>query len=223
MDGKSTLQFGGATEPFLQALAGAYRQMPMLAPTIIISDMNTAPTLADGGGHATPPDHAVRDTVKMLGLVDLTADLEAQPSDFPNQTEAAPSCINVCYGHPTTIFRAEARYGPLPLGPTGHRPLHIRLTIPNFPPSPPEDADEGLPAPLKIPPLHDTQAWSHYHRAIDRARRNQPDPTDPSNPICPRQWQHVHFTFSFDGFWVPPDRPWHIPLVYYDANLSHAS
>ena len=27
-------------------------------------------------------------------------------------------------------------------------------------------------------PLHDKQAWSQYHRAIDRARRDQLDPTD---------------------------------------------
>ena len=46
--------FGDATEPFLQALAEAYRQMAMLAPTIIIGDMNAAPTTADRGGQATP-------------------------------------------------------------------------------------------------------------------------------------------------------------------------
>ena len=114
----------------------------------------------------------------MLGLVDLTANLEGQPSHFPHQTDAAPSRIEVCYGNPTTIIRAEARYGPLPLGPTGHSPLHIRPTIPNLPPCPPEDADQGLPPPLKMPPLHDKQAWSQYHRAIDSAGRIQPDPTD---------------------------------------------
>ena len=170
--------FGYATEPFLQALAEAYRQMAMLAPTVIIGDMNAAPTPADQGGQATPQDQAVHDTIEMLGLVDLTANLEGQPSHFPHQTDAAPSRIHVCYGDPATIIRAEARYGPLPLGPTGHSPLHIRLTIPNLPPSPPEDADKGLPPPLKMPPLHDKHAWSQYCRAIDRARRIQPDPTD---------------------------------------------
>ena len=152
--------------------------MAMLAPTIIIRDMNAAPSPADRGGQATPQDHAVRDTIEMLGLVDLTANLKGQPSHFPHQTDAAPSRIDVCYGDPTTIIRAEARYGPLPLGPTGHSPLHIRLTITNLPPSPPEDADQGLPPPLKMPPLHDKHAWSQYHRAIDRARRIQPDPID---------------------------------------------
>ena len=35
--------FGDATEPFLQALAEAYRQMAMRVLTIIIGDMNAAP------------------------------------------------------------------------------------------------------------------------------------------------------------------------------------
>ena len=55
---------------FLQALAKAYRKMAMLAPTIIIGDMNAAPIPADRGGHATTQDHAVCNTSNMLGLVD---------------------------------------------------------------------------------------------------------------------------------------------------------
>ena len=79
---------------------------------------------------------------------------------------------------PTTIIQAEAPYGPPALGPMGHRPMHIRLTISILPPSPPDDADQGLPPPLKMPPPHDKQAWSQYHRAIDLACRSQADPTD---------------------------------------------
>ena len=139
--------FGDATEPLLQALAEEYRQRGMLGPTIIIGDMNAAPTPADRGEQATPQDHAVRNTIKMLGLVDLTANLEGQPSHFPHQTEAAPSRINVCYGDPTTIIREEARYGSLRLGPTGHRPLHLRLTIPNVPASPQEKAAKAYHPP----------------------------------------------------------------------------
>ena len=164
--------FSDATESFPQALAEAHRQMAMLARTIIISDMNAAPTPADRGGQATSQDQAFGDTIEILGLVELTANLEGQPSHFPHQIDAAFSRSDVCYGDPTT------RYGPLPLGPTGHSPLHIRLTIPNLPPSPPEDADHGLPPPLRMPPLHDKQSWSQYHRAIDCALRIQPDPTD---------------------------------------------
>ena len=94
--------------PFSKVLAEAYRQLAMLASTIIIGDMNAAPTPADRGGQATPQDHAVRNTIEMLGLVDLTANLEGQPSHFPHQTDAAPSRIDVCYGDPTTIIRVEA-------------------------------------------------------------------------------------------------------------------
>ena len=111
-----------------------------------------------------------------LGVYEVVGTDGNSTSSTP--TCAAPSRIDVCYGDPTTIIRAEARYGPLPLGPTGHSPLHIRLTIPNLPPSPTEYVDQGLPPPLKMPPLHDKHAWSQYHRAIDRPRRIQRDPTD---------------------------------------------
>ena len=55
---------------------------------------------------------------------------------------------------------------------------------PTFPPAPQEDADQGLPPPLKMPPLHDKHAWSQYQSAIDRARRIQPDPTDLLTAMC---------------------------------------
>ena len=158
----TNVPFGDATESFPQALAEAYRQMAIIAPAIIIGDMNAAPNPADPGGQATPQDHAVRDTIEMQGLVDLTVNLEGELSHFCHQMEAAPSRVDVCYGDPTTIIQAEARYGLLLLGPTGHRPLQTRLTIPNLPPSPPEDPDKGLPPRLKMPPLNDKQPWSHY-------------------------------------------------------------
>ena len=46
--------FGEATEPFLQALAEAYRQMAMLAPTVIIGDMNVAPPRRTEGDRPHP-------------------------------------------------------------------------------------------------------------------------------------------------------------------------
>ena len=128
--------FGDATELFLQALGEAYHQMAMLAPTIIIGDMSAAPTQADRGRQATCQDHFVRDTIDMLRRVDLTADFEGQSSHFPHQTEAAPSCINVCYGDPTTIIRVEAPYGPLPLRPTGNSPCISASPSSTFPQAP---------------------------------------------------------------------------------------
>ena len=140
--------------------------------------INGAPTLAERRRQATPQDHVVHNIIDLLGRVDLTADLEGQPSHFPHETEAAPSRINVCYGDQTTIIRPAARYGPLLLGPTGHKPLNLHLTITNLVPSPPEDADQGLLPPLKMSLLLDKQAGSQYNRAKYRARRNQQDSTD---------------------------------------------
>ena len=151
--------------PVLRPITTSRETPRVPAPLVLPAPSPPAQTSTQGRTFkATPQDHAVRDTIGMLGLVDLTSNLEGQPSHFPHQTDAAPSCIDVCYGDPTTIIRAEARYGPLRLGPTGHSPLHIRLIIPNLPPSPPEDADQGLPPPLKMPPLHDKRAWSQYRR-----------------------------------------------------------
>ena len=118
---KTDVPFVEATEPFLQALAEAYRQMAMLAPTVIIGDMNAAPTPADRGGQATPQDQAVRDTIEMLGLVDLTANLKGQPSHFSHQTDAAPSRMDVCFWRP---HHHHPGRGPIWTPPAGtHRPL----------------------------------------------------------------------------------------------------
>ena len=132
----SAVLCGAGTEPFLQALGKAYHRLATLAPTLIIGDMTTTATPADRGRQATPQDHAVGITIDMLGLVDLTAGLAGQPSTFPHKTKVAPWRMVICYGDPTTIIRAGALYGPLPLGPTGHGPLHLRLTISNLTPSP---------------------------------------------------------------------------------------
>ena len=51
---KADVPLGDATEPFLQALADAYRHMAMLAPTIIIEDMNAAPTRGTEGDRPQP-------------------------------------------------------------------------------------------------------------------------------------------------------------------------
>ena len=47
------VSFGEATNPVLHACAGAYRQMAIVALTIIIGDMNAAPSQADRGDRAT--------------------------------------------------------------------------------------------------------------------------------------------------------------------------
>ena len=79
--------------------------------------------------------------------------------------------------HQRVVRRPHHRHpGRVPVRPAPAGAL--RLTILNFPPNPPGDAVGGLPPPLKMPSLQDKQAWSQYNRAIDRALRNQRDPTD---------------------------------------------
>ena len=147
-----------------------YRQMAMLACTVIIGDMNAAPNPADRGGQATPQDLAVRETIQTLGLADLTANLEGQPSHFPHQTDAAPSRIDVCYGDPTTIIRAEARYGPLPLGPTGHSPTNDPATVLQAT----QDSFLGQHTPTKDTLDPDTEAKiDRLPRVFNHAQRRQ--------------------------------------------------
>ena len=142
--------FGNATEPFLQALAEAYHQMAVLAPIIIIGDMNAAPDPADRGGQATPRDHAVRNTIEMLGLVDLTAYLEGQPSHFPHQTDAAPSRIDVCYGNSTTIRPSSGQrpdMDPSRWDPQAIAPCTSASPSPTFPPAPQRMRTKGYHPP----------------------------------------------------------------------------
>ena len=188
--------FGDGTELFLQARAEAYRQMAMLAPTIIIGDMNAAPSQADQGGQATPQDHAVRDTIEMLGLVEMTANLEAQPSHFPHRTEAAPYRIDVCYGDPTTIIQAQARYGPSRWDPRTIGPCVSASPFPTFPPAPQSMRPKAYHPPLKMPPLPDKQAWSQYQRAIDHPRRSQPGPTNPLTLVTAMRTAAVGCSFQ---------------------------
>ena len=124
--------FGEPTEPFLQALAEAYRQMAMLAPTVIIGDMNAAPTPADRGGQATPGDQAVRDTIEMLGLVDLTANFEGQPSHFPHQTDVSTYAMAT----PPRSSGQRPDMDPSRWDPQAIAPCTSASPSPTFPPAP---------------------------------------------------------------------------------------
>ena len=128
--------FGEATEPFLQALAEAYRQMAMLAPTVIIGDMNAAPTPADRGGQATPQDQAVRDTIEMLGLVDLTASLEGQPSHFPHQRMPPHPASTYAMATPPPSSERRPDMDPSRWDPQAIAPCTSASPSPTFPPAP---------------------------------------------------------------------------------------
>ena len=47
--------FGQETNDFLNTLSLAYRRLSLLAPTIIVGDLNAAPTDDDAPAHPQPP------------------------------------------------------------------------------------------------------------------------------------------------------------------------
>ena len=124
--------FGDATEPFLQALSEAYRQMAMLSPTIIIGNMNATPNPADRGGQATPQNHALRDTIEMLGLVDLTANHPTSP------TKQMPPPPASTYAMATLTPSSGRRpdTGPSRWDPQAIAPCISASPSPTFPPAP---------------------------------------------------------------------------------------
>ena len=176
--------FGEETKDFLDALSLAYRRLSLLAPTIIIGDLNAAPTNDHRTGPPTATDIAVRDAMHQLGLTNLTAGLAGTPSHYPQQAGTHSSRIDTCYGDPTTVRVHEATYGDLPPAGTGHGPLYIDLIIPNLPPPAATLPDDTLPPTLRFPAENDHGAWHRYNRAL-RAILCRPDA--PSLTIAMRQ------------------------------------
>ena len=69
------IPFGEETKDFLDDLSLTYRRLSLLAPTIIIGDLNAARTNDDRTGPPTATDMAARNAMHQLGLTDLTAGL----------------------------------------------------------------------------------------------------------------------------------------------------
>ena len=143
--------FGEETKEFLDTLSLAYRRLSLLAPTIIIGDLKTAPTNDDRTSPSTATDIAVQDAMHQLGLTHHTAGLTCTPSHYPHQAGTHPSRIDTCYGDPTTVRVHEATYGDLPPAGTAHLPLYINLIIPNLPPPAATLPDDTLPPALRFP------------------------------------------------------------------------
>ena len=80
----------------LDAPGLAYRRLPLLAPTIIIGNLNAAPIGNDRTCPSTATDVAVRDAMQQLGLIDLTAGLTGTPSHYSHQAGINPSRIDKC-------------------------------------------------------------------------------------------------------------------------------
>ena len=150
--------FREETKDFLDALSLAYRRLSLLAPTIVIGDLNAAPTDDDRSNAPTVTNIAVWDAMHQLCLTDLTARLTSTPSHYPHQAGTHPSRIDTCYGHPTTVRVHETTYVDLPPAGTGHRPLYIDLITPNLPPPAATLPEDTLPPTLRFPAEDDLGA-----------------------------------------------------------------
>ena len=140
--------FGEETKDFLDALSLAYRRLSLLAPTIIIGDLNAAPTDDDRTGPPTAIDIAVRDDMHQRGLTNLTAGIAGTPSHYPHQAGTHPSCIDTCYGDPTTVRVHEASYGTSHARARATNPSTSTSSSPTYP-------TRGHPA-RRHPPTHTT-------------------------------------------------------------------
>ena len=174
---RTHVPFGEETKDLLDALSLAYCPLSLLAPTIIIGGLNAAPINDDRTGPPTATDIAVRDAMHHAGLPDLTARLSVTPSHYPHQAGSRPSCMDTCYGDPTTVRILEATYGDLLPPATGHRPLYIDLIIPNLPPPAATMPDNTLTPTLRFPAGDDHGAWHRHNRALQAIVRRRDAPT----------------------------------------------
>ena len=168
---------GEETKNFPDALSLGYSRPSLLAPTIVIGDLNAAPTDNDRTSPPTATDIAVRDAMHQLGLTDLTAGLTGTPANYPHQAGTHPSRIDTCYGDPTTVRVNQATYGDLPSTGTGHRLLYIDLIILNIPPPAATLPDDTLRPTLRFPAEEDHGAWHRYNRALHATPRRPDAPT----------------------------------------------
>ena len=84
------IPFREETKDFLDALSLTYRCLSLLAPTIIIGDLNAAPTDDDRTDPPTATNVAARDAMHQLGLTNLTAGLTGTPSAYPSRPPPTP-------------------------------------------------------------------------------------------------------------------------------------
>ena len=160
------IPLGEDTADFLDALSLAFRRLSLLAHTIIIGDLNAAPTDNNCTGPPTAIDVAVRGAVHQLGLTYQTAGLTGTSSHWPHHAGTLPSRIDTCYGDWTTVRVHEATYGDLPPAGTGHQPLYVDLIITTPPQSAATEPGDTLPTPLKFPLEDNHGPWHKYNRGL---------------------------------------------------------
>ena len=169
--------FGEETKDFLDALSLAYRRLSLLAPIIIIGDLNAAPTDDDRIGPPTATDIAVRDAMHQLGLTNLAARLASTPSHYPHQAGTHTSRIDTCYGEPTTVRVHEATYG-------NSRP-RARATDPST------STSSSPTYPHLRPPCQTTPSQPHYSSQPRITTAPGTGITGPYTPSC-AAWMHNH-------------------------------
>ena len=155
----------------------AYQQLAMMGPTVIRGDFNAAPSADDRGGRQTPEDAAVQIAMQHLGVQDLTASLQGQPSHRPPQPCSADSCIDLCYADSAAVEVKRAQHHDLPSKITGHRPLEKKIKVLQRPPASSDGMDHEEQPPIRPPDEHDTNKWIAYYRTVQRILGQQ-DETD---------------------------------------------
>ena len=158
--------FGDATESFLEHLMEAYQQLAMLGPTVIIGKFNAAPLMDDPGARQTPEDTAVQMAMQHMGLQDLTASPQGQPSHRPPQPGSTDSGMDLCYADPAHVEVTRARYHDLPSKITRHHPLEVQNRVLQVPPISTADVDHDEQPPIRPPDEHDRHRWTAYHRTV---------------------------------------------------------
>ena len=224
-------RFGEETKVFLDTPSLAYRRLSLLAPTIIIGDLNAASTDDDRTGPPTATDTAVRDAMHQLGLTNLTAGLTGTPSHYPHQAGTHPSRIDTCYGDPTTVRVHEAAYGDLPPTGTGHRPLYIDLIIPNLPPpaatlpeTPSHSYCSSRPRTTTAPGTGITGPYTPSCGA--RVHRHSPPPCAGRHKhaawsVTPTTWEHHQTSPSSNSSMTSGPQKGNSPPCYAPAHRRH--
>ena len=121
------VSFGEESNDFQDALSLGRRdpRLSLLVPTIIVRDLNVAPTDDDRKGPPTATNIAVRGAMHQLGFTDLTTGADGTPSYYPPQRRHPQvRHQHVLQGH-EHFGRRRGNIRSLRDAGTGQQPLYI--------------------------------------------------------------------------------------------------
>ena len=110
----------GAPKSFLHALSVTYRRLPLLAPTIIIGDLNAARTNDVRTGHPLPPTLPSGMPCTNWASPTSQQDSPAHPPTTSTRPAPNPPRMDTCCRDPSTVRVHVATYGYLPRAGTRH-------------------------------------------------------------------------------------------------------